>query len=104
MNPETNPAGTSPAMNDPTPQSPPADQPRLPSVMVRPDAEPWTHPVNGPVLLDDLERLVQRFVIVPGRPRQALALWILHTYAFQLGEVSAYLRIESPEKRCGKTT
>jgi hypothetical protein len=35
---------------------------------------------------------------------ETLALWTLHTYAFQLRDVSAYIGLESPEKRCGKTT
>jgi hypothetical protein len=35
---------------------------------------------------------------------ETLALWVLHTYAFELRDVTAYLGIESPEKRCGKTT
>jgi len=30
-----------------------------------------------------------------------VALWIMHTYAFQLRDVSTYVGIESPEKRCG---
>src|SRR5437867_13392297 len=33
-----------------------------------------------------------------------LALWILHTYAFLLRNVSTYIGIESPQKQCGKTT
>src|SRR5207237_5220205 len=32
------------------------------------------------------------------------ALWIVHTYAFELRRVCTYLGIESPEKECGKTT
>src|SRR5205807_18118 len=31
-------------------------------------------------------------------------LWTVHTYGFQLRDVSTYIGIESPEKRCGKTT
>ncbi len=33
-----------------------------------------------------------------------MALWILHTYAFHLRDVTTYIGLESPEKRCGKTT
>src|SRR6185436_16373953 len=35
---------------------------------------------------------------------ETLALWVLHTYAFQLRRVTTYIGIVSPEKRCGKTT
>src|SRR5437899_12061019 len=60
--------------------------------------------VNGALLLDELESLLTRFVILPPFAAETLALWIRHTYAFELRDVSTYLGIESPEKRCGKTT
>lgn len=34
----------------------------------------------------------------------ALAVWVLHTWTFELRDIVAYVAIESPEKRCGKTT
>jgi putative DNA primase/helicase len=60
--------------------------------------------VNGASLLNELESLLTRFVILPDFAAETLALWILHTYAFELRDVSTYLGVESPEKRCGKTT
>src|SRR6476620_7451915 len=66
--------------------------------------EPWPEPVDGQSLLDDLVQLLQLFVVLPKWAPEALALWILHTYAFELRDVTTYLGIESPEKRCGKTT
>src|SRR5215813_11617646 len=60
--------------------------------------------VNGQDLLNELESLLTRFVILPDFAAETLALWILHTYAFELRDVSTYLGVESPEKRCGKTT
>jgi len=47
---------------------------------------------------------MRRFVVLPRWAQETLALWVLHTYAFELRDVTAYLGIESPEKRCGKTT
>jgi hypothetical protein len=47
---------------------------------------------------------VSRFIVLPKWAPETLALWILHTYAFELRDVSTYIGIESPEKRCGKTT
>ena len=35
---------------------------------------------------------------------ETLALWVVHTYAFTLREVTTYIGVVSPEKRCGKTT
>jgi hypothetical protein len=54
--------------------------------------------------LASLATTLRRFVILPKWAPETLALWIVHTYAFQLRDVSTYLGIESPEKRCGKTT
>jgi hypothetical protein len=65
---------------------------------------PWPEPVEGHVLLDTVARMLNRFVLLPTWVPETLALWVLHTYAFELRDVTAYLAIESPEKRCGKTT
>src|SRR5258706_4245278 len=68
------------------------------------DIEPWPEAVDGLVLLDTLRDMVKRFVIVPAWAVETLALWILHTYGYELRDVSTYLGIESPERQCGKTT
>src|SRR4051794_9698111 len=39
--------------------------------------------VNGAALLNELESLLTRFVILPDFAAETLALWILHTYAFE---------------------
>jgi len=69
-----------------------------------PELTPWPEHVEGKALLDELSALFTRFVVLPPSAAEALALWTLHTHAFQLREVSTYLGLESPEKRCGKTT
>ncbi|HEY5913104.1 MAG TPA: DUF3631 domain-containing protein [Verrucomicrobiae bacterium] len=68
------------------------------------DVEPWSEPVDGILLLDELRDILSRFVILPRWSPETCALWVLHTYAFHLRDVSAYIGIESPQKRCGKTT
>ena len=68
------------------------------------DVAPWPEPVNGASLLTNLASLLTSFLILPKWSAETLALWILHTYAFKLRDVSTYIGIESPEKRCGKTT
>lgn len=60
--------------------------------------------VDGKRLLDELEGVMKRFVVLPQFAAETLALWVVHTHAFELRDVSTYLGIESPEKRCGKTT
>src|SRR5437868_196982 len=66
--------------------------------------EPWPREVSGELLLNDLRNLLQRFLVLPKWAPETLALWILHTYASELRDVSTYIGIESPVKRCGKTT
>jgi hypothetical protein len=68
------------------------------------EVEPWTEPVDGRLLLNELEEIVRRHVVLPKWAAETVALWILHTYGFELRDVSTYLGVESPEKRCGKTT
>src|SRR5882672_3766495 len=74
------------------------------SLLELPDVEPWPHPVDGKLLLAQLVRVLSLFIILPKWAAETLALWILHTYAFQLRDVTTYIGIESPEERCGKTT
>src|SRR5437868_2426365 len=52
-----------------------------------PDASPWPDPVDGSRLLDDLSHLLRRFIFLPKHAEESLALWILHTYAFELRDV-----------------
>jgi hypothetical protein len=74
------------------------------SVLAIEEVTPWPEPVEGAALLDELAGTLRRFIILPKWGAETLALWTLHTYAFRLRDVSTYIGIESPEKRCGKTT
>src|SRR5438105_10125785 len=100
MNNEINPVGS----NEPYISNDETRSLRSQSLMQLPPVEPWPEPVNGKSLLDELRQFLTLFVILPKWAAETLALWILHTYAFELRDVSTYLGIESPEKRCGKTT
>jgi hypothetical protein len=55
-------------------------------------------------ILDSLSILLARHVILPPHAAHALALWVVHTYAFELRDVTAYIGVQSPEKGCGKST
>ena len=58
----------------------------------------------GAILLTDLRDVINRYVVLPQMVAETLALWIVHTYAFTLRQVTTYIGVVSPEKRCGKTT
>src|SRR5579859_527739 len=79
-------------------------EPRGDRVWEMAEVEAWGEAVDGGKLLDELAAVVRRFVVLPEWGSETVALWVVHTYAFELREVSVYLGIESPEKRCGKTT
>src|ERR1043166_3503153 len=84
--------------------SPLSSLPSSLSVLSHPDSTPWPEPVDAKQLLDTLAALASKHVILPQYVADAIALYIPHTYAFKLRDISAYLGIESPLKRCGKTT
>jgi putative DNA primase/helicase len=69
-----------------------------------PNPEPRTANPEPATLLNDLWCLINRFVVLPDMAAETLALWIVHTYAFTLRQVTTYIGVVSPEKRCGKTT
>jgi hypothetical protein len=66
--------------------------------------EPWAEAVNGAELLDAVLGELRRFVVLGDWIGETFALWILHTHAYRLREVTTYMGIESPEKECGKST
>src|SRR5712691_8260404 len=84
--------------NSATPQLPNSAQPSTPQlstspVLSLPEPEPWPERVDGKSLLDILSALLARFVVLPARAADALALWIIHTYAFQFRDISTYIGI-----------
>ncbi len=55
-------------------------------------------------LLTEIEAVINKHVVLSDAAATALAAWVLHTYVYELRDTVAYVAIESPEKRCGKTT
>jgi hypothetical protein len=53
--------------------------------------------------LNEVAAFVLRFVVLTVAQADVIALWVLHTWAFEAAEVTPFLAITSPEKRCGKT-
>jgi len=66
--------------------------------------EPWKEPVDLAQLLNDIVRVFNRYAILPKHAPEALALWVLHAWAFDAWDISPFMVLVSPEKRCGKTT
>lgn len=64
---------------------------------------PWPEPVDGPELLGELKEAIRRFVVLGEAALNVLALWVVHTYVFDVAWITPRLAITSPEKRCGKT-
>jgi hypothetical protein len=64
-------------------------------------------PVDAPetaALLSRIGRFVRRFVILPSVAEyRAVALFVLHTWAFDAAHATPYIVVESPEKQSGKT-
>jgi hypothetical protein len=66
--------------------------------------QPAAEPVELGPLLDGISAAIRTHVILSEHAAAALALWVVHTYVFDTRDAVAYVSIESPEKRCGKTT
>ena len=69
-----------------------------------PVIEPWPEPVEGAELLDDVCNALRRYLVLPEGSAETLALWAVHTHAYECFAHSPRLAITSPEKGCGKTT
>lgn len=68
------------------------------------DPAPWQDPVDGAALLHELSQAYDRHAVLPEGGAAALALWTLHTHAFEASQSSPLLGLLSPRERCGKTT
>jgi hypothetical protein len=66
--------------------------------------QPAAEPVVLSRLLDEIKSAIQAHVVIPEQAATALAVWVVHTYVYKERDAVAYVAIESPEKRCGKTT
>lgn len=66
--------------------------------------EPWSDPVNGADLLDELTARFQRHAILPNGAAIAATLWTLLAYVLDCFDVAPRLAITSPTMRSGKTT
>jgi putative DNA primase/helicase len=68
------------------------------------DPEPWPEEVSGEELLDAIARELDRYMVMPESSRDAVALWSVLTYLTDSTFILPLLCIQSPQKRCGKST
>ena len=66
--------------------------------------EPWTEPVDGATLLEDLTTSVRRHAVLPQHADVAVAIWAVSTHMIDAFNTAPILALVSPEKRCGKST
>src|ERR1700693_1225205 len=62
-----------------------------------------SEPIDGVALLDDIVDVYRRFVVMSAAQVDTLALYAIHTHAIDAADVTPYILLRSPEKRCGKT-
>jgi len=68
------------------------------------EAVPATECLPLSDILESIKTVIHKHVILDDGVSSALALWVVHTYVYTAREAVAYVAIESPEKRCGKST
>lgn len=73
-----------------------------PLILAQPEL--WNEPVNGTILVGELTQAIRRHVVIPEAAGLAVALWVIHSYVFDVSLITPRLTISSPEKGCGKTT
>jgi Protein of unknown function (DUF3631)/Primase C terminal 2 (PriCT-2)/RepB DNA-primase from phage plasmid len=66
--------------------------------------EPWSEPVDTAALLTGIERMFRHYIVLPQGAAEALALWTLHAWTMDADDVSPFMVLVSPTKRCGKTS
>jgi putative DNA primase/helicase len=69
-----------------------------------PEIEPWPDAIDGAKLLSEICHAIRQYLVLPNGSAEVLALWAIHTHAFDCFAHSPRLSITSPEKGCGKTT
>ena len=68
-----------------------------------PPVTPWSEPVDGAVLLDDMSAAIKRHVIAEDETLRMAAAWCAFTWFLDVVTVSPIANITAPEKRCGKS-
>jgi putative DNA primase/helicase len=66
--------------------------------------EPCSNPVVGAALLSSIKQVFRRYIVLPKGADIVLPLWVLHAWTMNAGDISPFMVLVSPTKRCGKTS
>jgi putative DNA primase/helicase len=66
--------------------------------------QPWPDEVSGAELLNNLTAVFRRYIYAAPAIADAAALWSLHAWTIDAGDISPFFVLVSPTKRCGKTS
>lgn len=66
--------------------------------------EEWPMPVHLPTLLNAIVRLILDHMDMTKRQATTVAVWVVHSWAYDAVDIFPILSISSPTKGCGKTT
>jgi putative DNA primase/helicase len=64
----------------------------------------WPEPVDGAELLNSIRQVFRHYIVLPKYADVALSLWVLHAWTMNAGDISPFMVLTSPTKRCGKTS
>lgn len=67
------------------------------------EVPPWPEPVNGALLLDEISKTIQRFIVCEPETIHGATLWAAMTWFIDGIKVCPLAVITAPEKRCGKS-
>lgn len=67
------------------------------------DRVPVVDAPDTDAVLDEVRAFVLRYVVLPEHAAEAIALWVLHTWAFDAASTTPYIAVLAPEKRAGKS-
>jgi hypothetical protein len=68
------------------------------------NVQPWPSAVSGADLLNELTAIFRKYIFIPLAIADAAALWGVHAWTIDAGDISPFFVLVSPTKRCGKTS
>src|SRR5262249_18414330 len=66
--------------------------------------EPWAEPVSADAVLDAIVHELGKYIYAPDCAKDAVALWVVASYALNAFFIFPRLHLKSATKGCGKST